>query len=151
MKRTKNAMPELPLGVLATLPDADRDKLLTYWAELCDAPAPTSTVMLRRAVAYKLQEQHHGGLKPTVKRFLEKEAAGTNSSAPVITKPGTRLVRQWHGTTYEVIILPDGVLLDGVHLPSLTEAAYRITDAKWSGPRFFGLVKGGYGGKRKTT
>lgn len=133
------------------LPNADRDALHVHWAQLHDLTAPKiSTVMLRQAVAYKIQERHYGGLKPAVRRFLEKEAVGLNATAPILAKPGTRLVRQWRGTTYEVIIIPNGVLLDGVHLSSLTEAAYRITGARWSGPRFFGLVKGGHGDKRKT-
>ncbi len=100
-----------------------------------------------RAVAYKLQEQAHGGLKPAVKRMLEKavaqEAGETKALKPLLSvKPGTRLVREWNGQIYEVIVTHDGVLLDGLHLRSLTEAATRITGSKWSGPRFFGLVKG---------
>ena len=66
-----------------------------------------------------------------------------------VTKPGTRLVREWRGVTYEVIIIPDGVLLNGERLGSLSEAAGKITGAKWSGPRFFGLVKGGRHGRSK--
>lgn len=133
------------------LSTADRDALLTQWGQHFDlSPPQISTLMLRQVLMYKIQERHYGALKPAVRRFLEKEAVGTGSIAPVLTKSGTRLVRQWRGTTYEVIIIPDGVLLDGVHLSSLTEAAYKITGAKWSGPRFFGLVKGGRNGGSKT-
>ena len=61
-------------------------------------------------------------------------------SAPIIPKPGTRLMREWRGRVHEVVIETDGVSLDGVKLKSLTEAAKRITGVHWSGPRFFGLV-----------
>lgn len=151
MNRTNNVTQEPLMEALATVPAADRDTLLKLWAELYDLPAPKiSTAMLRQALAYKIQERQHGGLKPVVRRFLEKDTVCTGTIVPVIVKPGTRLVRQWRGTTYEVIVIPDGVLLDGLHLSSLTEAAYRITGSKWSGPRFFGLVKGGHGDRRKT-
>jgi hypothetical protein len=151
MKRTKQLTPEPLTEVLATLQNADPEELLAHWAKLYAAPPPKiSTVMLRQAVAYQMQEREHGKLKPAVRSYLEKEAAGKAAIAPTLARPGTRLVRQWRGTTYEVIILPDGVLLDGVHLSSLTKAAYKITGAKWSGPRFFGLVKGGRNGGSKT-
>lgn len=109
-------------------------------------PLHMSTKLLLRVLAYKLQELELGGLKPAVRRFLEKassDAVGERSTAALsIAKPGTRLIREWRGVVYEVIIEPDGVILNGERLKSLTEAAHKITGAKWSGPRFFGLVKG---------
>ena len=136
------------MGALSTVSTADRDALLEYWAQLYDLPAPQiSTVMLRQALGHKIQEQHYGGLKPAMRRFLENEAAGINTVAPVLPKPGTRLIRQWRGVTYEVIIIPNGVLLDGVHMSSLTKAAEKITGTKRSGPLFFGLVKEGRHGR----
>ena len=41
--------------------------------------------------------------------------------------------------THEVILLDDGVQYRGERLRSLSEAARRITGARWSEPRFFGL------------
>jgi hypothetical protein len=150
MKCTKHLTPEPLAEVLATLQNADREELLTHWAKIYAAPPPKiSTVMLRQAVAYQMQEREHGKLKPAVRNHLEKEAAGKAAIGPALLRPGTRLVRQWREATYEVIILSDSVLLDGVHLSSLTEAAYKITGAKWSGPRFFGLVKRGRDGGEK--
>jgi len=54
-------------------------------------------------------------------------------------QPGTRLVREWHGQTYEVIITDKGYRWQGQHYRSLTGIAREITGANWSGPRFFGL------------
>lgn len=134
---------------LASLEACDRDELLRHWQKFYQTPPPAflSKPLMVRAVAYKLQEQAHGCLKTAVKRILEKTAVQDVGEAkpfkPLLSvKPGTRLVREWHGQVYEVIVAHDGVLLDGVHLRSLTEAATRITGSKWSGPRFFGLVKG---------
>lgn len=53
--------------------------------------------------------------------------------------PGARLIRDWNGRRYVVDVVDDGFVLDGKHYRSLTAIAFRITGAKWSGPRFFGL------------
>jgi hypothetical protein len=56
-------------------------------------------------------------------------------------KPGTRLLREWHGVTYEVIIMEGGVQCHGKPYRSLSEVARAITGTRWSGPLFFGLKK----------
>ena len=155
MKRRSATTPGSLHEVLASLPTCDRSELLARWQDLhaVTPPSGMSTPLLLRAVAYKLQERAHGGLKPAVRRFLEKAVSSAVCGKAVtgisIAKPGTRLVREWRGVTYEVIIIPDGVLLNGKRLGSLSEAAHAITGAKWSGPRFFGLVKGGRHGRSK--
>jgi DNA invertase Pin-like site-specific DNA recombinase len=53
------------------------------------------------------------------------------------------LLREWHGVTYEVIITKDAVQCNGKRYRSLSEVARAITGARWSGPLFFGLKKGG--------
>ena len=61
--------------------------------------------------------------------------------------PGTRLVREWGGRTHvvEVVTAPSGTSTAFVHggriHSSLSEVARVITGARWSGPRFFGLVQ----------
>ena len=54
-------------------------------------------------------------------------------------KPGSVLLREWHGTQHQVIVREDGIVFRGKPYKSLSEVAYRITGTKWSGPRFFGL------------
>jgi hypothetical protein len=92
-----------------------------------------------------MQEQALGGLKPATRRFLEKTAEGNASKQHIVPfisiKPGTRLLREWHGVTYEVVIKEDGVQCNGKHYRSLSEVARTITGARWSGPLFFGLKK----------
>jgi hypothetical protein len=56
-------------------------------------------------------------------------------------KPGTTLVREWHGRTHTIRALETGFEYDSKHYSSLTKIAREITGAAWSGPRFFGLVK----------
>src|SRR5204862_1483172 len=54
-------------------------------------------------------------------------------------KPGTRLMREWHGRTYDVLVLDDGFSWQGTRYRSLSSIARKITGTPWSGPLFFGL------------
>lgn len=54
--------------------------------------------------------------------------------------PGTRLVREWNGQTITVEVLEYGFRYADRTWRSLSEIARHVTDAHWSGPRFFGLT-----------
>jgi hypothetical protein len=58
----------------------------------------------------------------------------------LVLKAGTTLVRQWRGHTHTVLVHQDGFEHEGQRYRSLTAIAERITEAHWSGPRFFGLT-----------
>ena len=58
----------------------------------------------------------------------------------LVLKAGTTLVRQWRGHTHTVLVHNDGFEHAGQRYRSLTAIAERITEAHWSGPRFFGLT-----------
>jgi len=98
-----------------------------------------------RALAYRIQENALDGLKPSTCRLLPKVAAAASAHRPrrvarqPTFKPGTVLLREWHGTQHQVIVREDGIVFRGKPYKSLSEVAYRITGTKWSGPRFFGL------------
>lgn len=100
---------------------------------------------LIRAIAYCLQEQAFGGLKPSIRRLLarvaEETAGGSSPMRPQSRKPemGTILVREWQGNAHRVTVLDDGVSFNGKRYRSLSEVAREITGSRWSGPRFFGL------------
>ena len=132
---------------LSALSGLDRDALVSRWKELYGAlpPAKTSQQLLFQAVVYRMQEQAAGGLKPATRRFLQQVAKGgegrQNAIAPISAKPGTRLLREWHGVTYEATVLDDTVLFQGKQYRSLSEVARVITGVRWSGPLFFGLKK----------
>ena len=59
----------------------------------------------------------------------------------LVLKAGTTLVRQWRGHTHTALVHNDGFEHAGQRYRSLTAIAERITEAHWSGPRFFGLIK----------
>lgn len=109
-------------------------------------PRRLSRDMLLRGISYKLQENIFGGLSKVVRRSLQVSGTSTASSPATerpprsLLKPGTRLVREWHGITHTIIVLENGVEWRGKRYRSLSVVARDITGAHWSGPRFFGLV-----------
>lgn len=135
---------ELP-AAMAALESADRSDLLDLWGKLIGSPPPKnlSAPFLRRALAFELQCQAHGGPKARTLEDLSRIAAGSASHASVGTRlrPGSKLVREWQGRTWTVEVIEDGFLMGGERFASLTALARRITGARWSGPRFFGLTE----------
>src|SRR5207237_7626258 len=100
-----------------------------------------------RAVAYRMQEVALGGLRLEPQRQLRQiamELKQTGEEAKRFRpqlKPGTRLMREWQGRTYEVVVLDDGVSWQGTQYRSLSAIARKITGTAWSGPLFFGLKR----------
>ena len=117
------------------------------WWRLYQTPPPRrlSRDLLIRGIAYKLQENAHGGLSKATQRRLRtlaKTFAQTGRVAPgrgPRLRPGARLVRQWRGRTYVVTVTETGFEYTGKQYRSLSSIARRITGAHWSGPRFFGV------------
>lgn len=145
-RKGRSSVKSLVTADMAALSGLDREDLVARWQALYGVPPPRkiSRQLLLQAVAYRLQEQAAGGLKPATRRYLEQVADSDNkqkTAAPVSAKPGTRLLREWHGVTYEVTVLDDGILFQGRKYRSLSEVARAITGVRWSGPLFFGLKK----------
>jgi hypothetical protein len=75
------------------------------WRRLHRMPPPMrlSRDLLIRGIIYQLQERAYGGLSKAAARKLEQAAAGPPSrgaakpTPSVSLRPGTRLVREWHG------------------------------------------------------
>jgi len=84
-----------------------------------EPPRRISRDLLIRALAYRMQEQVLGGLKPSTRRLLARVAADAAARriirvAPEPTlKPGTVLLREWHGTQHHVIVREDGIVFQG--------------------------------------
>ena len=131
------------------------------------APSPRLTTdLLRRGIAYRLQERIHGGLPSHIARELDRlakrkltEMAAAAAAAAVVEgggppngvaarrideprlRPGTRLVRSWQGRTYSVLVTEHGFVMDDREYPSLSRIAEAVTGTHWSGPRFFGITR----------
>ena len=54
---------------------------------------------------------------------------------------GSKLFREWHGETHEVLVLDKGFAWRGESYPSLSAIARAITGAHWNGWAFFGLKR----------
>jgi hypothetical protein len=138
---------------LKQLPTMDRTQLQQLWLELFGKPPHPKLrrQLLVPVLAYRIQEKAHGGLKPSTRDYLRKLALQMeNRSKPVPQriKAGTKLLRQWHDETHEVIVTEGGYLYRGTEYKTLSEIAGLITGARWSGPLFFGLKKRGGGATR---
>src|SRR5205085_1686564 len=95
---------------LSRLPTFEIGELRQQWRALYKAEASPhlSRELLVRAVAYRMQEVALRGLRPVRQRQLRqiaqqfKETGEATIHARPELKPGTRLVREWQGRTYEV-------------------------------------------------
>ena len=132
---------------LARLPQLDLGELRRQWRALykTDASPYLSRELMVRAVAYRIQEVALGRLRSEQRRQLRqfaqqfKETGEAKIRALPKLKPGTRLIREWQGRTYEVLVLDDGFSWQGAPYRSLSAVARKITGTAWSGPLFFGL------------
>jgi Protein of unknown function (DUF2924) len=135
---------------IARLRALSRSKLLDLWQKLYQKAAPHG---IRREIlvpflAYRIQENAHGGLKPTalaellrIAKALEKNRTSTEGVIRPRIKIGTRVFREWGGHTHEVFVTDSGYEYRGVSHKSLSEIARKITGTRWSGPAFFGVKK----------
>ena len=131
---------------IAGLLDRPTPELRHAWRELHRAGPPLglSRDLLIRALAYELQEHAHGGPSLALRRRLQSLAGASEKGAVdpgLVITAGTTLVRQWRGHTHTVLVHTDGFEHEGQLYRSLTAIAERITEAHWSGPRFFGLTE----------
>ena len=95
-------------------------------------------------MAYGIQAQAFGGLDAKTLQLLRK-ANGANGARPKPRRSrlskGSKLFREWHGETHEVLVLDKGFAWRGETYPSLSAIARAITGAHWNGWAFFGLKR----------
>jgi hypothetical protein len=125
---------------LAWLGAAPHGELKAAWRRYCPdwaLPKKTSVQFLRIAIAWKAQEQVHGGHSPEVLALLGSKPVKPGNKDQIL--PGTILRRTWRGDLYEVMVLKQGFAHEGETYGSLSEIARVITGTRWNGPAFFGL------------
>ena len=129
--------------------ELSRGELIVRWTKAYKRPPPKglSRTLLERSAAYQAQVKRYGGLSTKTRRALRvaftdgkkpkfaKQAKTTSSDL----KTGMRLVREWNGRTHRVDVIEGGFVWEGHVYKSLSAIARKITGARWSGPRFFGL------------
>jgi len=133
---------------IAALQDQGLPGLRAEWERRHGRPPPArlSRELLIRSIAWAIQAERRGGLRPALARRLARLAEGGDASAAARAatrlQPGTRLMREWYGETQVVEVLETGFAWKGRTYRSLTAVARAITGVSWSGPRFFGLQTG---------
>ena len=147
MRKVSDKEHEKLSAEIASLQSLDLAQLRSQWKLLYEIEAPPhlSRDWLRRAVAYRIQENALGGLKPATRRLLERVAEDARVRKPSNVAPtrkvgpDTILIREWGGTRHEVTVIENGVMFRGKRYRSLSQVARMITGSQWSGPLFFGL------------
>jgi hypothetical protein len=129
-------------AALAGLDGLDRDELAMLWQRRHGRAPPKSISrqLLVLSAAYALQAKAYGDIGTQTRRRLAATAEARASRTATILQPGGRLARVWNGRTHHVDVVAGGYLWNGRAYRSLSAIACEITGAKWSGPRFFGLV-----------
>ena len=124
---------------LRDLEELTLEELRLSWRRHFGVPPPSrSTDLVRRMLAFELQAAVYGGLSQELKKKLR--AKSTASRKPAL-QPGTIITREWRGERHVVEVRDGSFEHLGVSYRSLSQIAQVITGAKWSGPRFFGLLE----------
>ena len=136
-------------GQIAVFEAMSRDELRDRFRKAFQVPPPAylSREFLIRALSHRFQEGASGDPHRALAKRLQTMAATLRETDTIDVghtppvKPGTRLIREWKGRTHEVIVTEAGFIYRDERYQSLSQIARLITDARWSGPRFFGLTK----------
>ena len=131
-------------------------ELRKKWSDLIggDSSNQSKLHMIRR-LAYRLQELSIGGFTKNTRDSLTgwavnpKKAESKAVREKAALQLGTRLLRDWHGQRYEVIVQEDGFLFQGKRYRSLSSISRAITGRHCNGRRFFGLQSSGSRGDDK--
>lgn len=131
---------------ITRLQDLDKEALCAEWRALFDSEPPGyGPSLMRKRLAYRIQELAYGGLpKATVEHLqaIHEKAKRGSSCAKLATDlpaAGTVLVREHQGVRHEVRIVQNGFEYAGKTWKSLSMIAREITGVSWNGPKFFGL------------
>ena len=112
-----------------------------YQQILGHCPNPSaSRNFLTGNLAWSMQALQQKKIPEKLRGQLLKRSHATVYRKKAHLTPGTRLIREWHGAIYEVMISEQGYLWRNQKYRSLTAIAREITGANWSGPRFFGIT-----------
>lgn len=150
-------MKDSVLKQIADLQNLTYEELKERWAMLYGGvpPAYNRTFIIKR-LAYRIQELTYGGLSERTQIKMreildtydidengcdrsERQTQREKRRRLEVPVTGTRLVREWNGRRYEVIVVPGGFEYDGKKYRSLTAITKAITGTHWNGRAFFGF------------
>ena len=119
---------------LADIEVFERAAAIERWREVFERPPPKhiSPRFMTCILNWETQIRLIGGCNAKTERAIKQIASG--KPLPTAAKPGSHLVREWNGRTYQVEVTRDGYVMDGRSYRSLSAIARRITGARWSRP-----------------
>ena len=127
---------------LLSLGTLTREELTEKWKDLFGRTPPNyGTLFMRKRLAWRIQELFYGGIPDALQRVLHGDGDPLKSKTGRSMRPGTILVRMWHGARHEVTIRQNGFEYQGQLYRSLSAVAKKITGAHWNGKRFFQFVE----------
>ena len=115
------------------------------WEQLYESQAPSRGLrreLLIPFLAYRIQENALGGLKPRLRAELSRvrtyrpQTIGRKRLGQNHLTVGTRIIRKWRNNIYEVLATEAGYECGGERYRSLSEIARKITGTRWSGSSF---------------
>jgi hypothetical protein len=135
------------------LEEADAARLRQLWTEINGtAPPKTFTARLMRLALGWDKQARKEGVEPAQTRRVwkriikEREKNGSTGPLGCIFSPavcdGTRLLKEWGGTTHEVLVNANGATWNDQSYTSLSAVARAMTGKNRNGPKFFGLREG---------
>src|SRR5437763_944375 len=105
--------------------------LRARWRLIFGGPPPLGLTkdIMRRMIAYRIQEQAFGGLGRETIKLLDRLARGEKTGTELNRrlKPGAVLVREYQGERHTVTVVPEGLLWEGATYTSLSTIARAIT------------------------
>ncbi len=139
MRTSTIELPGAAAKAIEEITGLDRAGCLAQWREAFGRSPPKhlSLPFMKRVLIWEAQNKAFGRVSAKTTRRMKQTAGG--KAVPTIAKPGSVLVREWNGRTYQVEVINDGYVMDGTRWRSLSAIARHVTGARWSGPRFFGI------------
>ena len=117
-------------------------ELRIKWAEIIGRPIPPigRSLIIKYLLWYEQAKREK--ISPLGFFYKVKQAAKNVDSHPkAILEVGSKMVRSYQGTKYEVEIIPQGYLYKHKTYKSLSGVAKAITGKSWNGNVFFGVKK----------
>ncbi|MGJ5621279.1 DUF2924 domain-containing protein [Sulfitobacter sp. MF3-043] len=148
-------MREKPTGSIHQLGEADAATLRRLWAKTkgTNPPKTFTARLMRLALAWDSQAAVEGREISEVRQSwnrIIKDRSGSGATKKVaktssnpIAGDGTRILKEWGGTTHEVLVTEDGASWNGQSYSSLSALARAMTGTNRNGPKFFGLRERG--------
>lgn len=133
---------------IAALPRLAMSDIWSLWDKYFPRRPPHhNRAYVEGRIAYKIQEDALGTSLAICKQMTRigeaQSKIKTQRGVEVLVVPGTVLVREFDDREHRVTAQADGCFeYEGRRYKSLSAVARHITGTQWSGPLFFGIIKG---------